>query len=73
MTATSVRADPQRETISQPLDFVSPTRLNTWLSCPLKHKLRYVDGIKAPTSPSLFLDSRVHDALHYLLSTPAKR
>jgi len=35
------------------------------LSCPLKFKIRYVDGIREPTSPSLFLGKRVHGGLEY--------
>lgn len=46
-------------------EFVSPSRLNTWLTCPLKFKLRYVDGVKEPTSPSLFLGKRVHVGLEF--------
>ena len=46
-------------------DCVSPTRLNMWLSCPLKFKFHYVDGVQEPTSPSLFLGRRVHDALEF--------
>ena len=47
--------------------YMSPSRLNCWLSCPLKWKLRYVDGIKTPTTPSLFVGKRVHAGLevHY--------
>jgi CRISPR/Cas system-associated exonuclease Cas4 (RecB family) len=47
--------------------YVSPSRLNCWLSCPLKWRLRYVDGIKTPTTPSLFVGKRVHAGLevHY--------
>lgn len=44
---------------------MSPTRLNTWLSCPLKFKIRYVDGLKEPTSPSLFVGKRVHSGLEF--------
>ena len=48
-------------------DYVSPSRLNLWLKCPLAFKFRYVDGIRTPTTPALFLGKRVHDALeqHY--------
>lgn len=43
--------------------YVSPSRLNCWLSCPLKLKLQYIDGLRAPTSPSLFLGKVVHAGL----------
>ena len=35
--------------------YVSPSRLNCWLGCPLKFKLLYIDGLRQPTTPSLFL------------------
>lgn len=43
--------------------YISPSRLNLWLRCPLAFKIAYVDGVRTPTSPSLFLGARVHDAL----------
>ena len=47
-------------------DYISPSRLNCWLSCPLKFKARYIDGIRSPTTPSLFLGKQVHAGLeHY--------
>jgi putative RecB family exonuclease len=44
-------------------DYLSPSRLNLWLTCPLKFKLRYIDGVKTPPTPALFLGKRVHDGL----------
>ena len=44
-------------------DYISPSRLNLWLRCPLAFKLKYVDGIIPPITPSLFIGKRVHDAL----------
>jgi len=35
------------------------------LSCPLKFKLRYLDGVQEPTSPSRFLGKRVHNGLEF--------
>jgi len=46
-------------------DYISPSRLNLWLKCPLAWKLRYVDGIKTPPTPALFLGTRVHDCLEF--------
>ena len=48
-------------------DYISPSRLNLWLRCPLAYRLHYVDGIRTPTTPALFCGQRVHDALevHY--------
>jgi hypothetical protein len=34
-------------------DYISPSRLNLWLKCPLAFKLRYIDGVKMPTTPAL--------------------
>lgn len=57
-------ADPETCTRSTGLwDYVSPTRLNTWLRCPLAFKLRYVDQVRAATSPKLFLGKVVHSLL----------
>ena len=48
-------------------DYISPSRLNLWLRCGLAFRLRYIDGIRTPTTPALFVGTRVHDALelHY--------
>jgi len=46
--------------------YISASRLNCWLACGLKFRLRYIDGIKTPPTPALFLGQRVHAALeHY--------
>jgi len=47
--------------------YISPSRLSLWLKCPLAFKLRYLDGIRTPTSPALFVGRRVHQGLerHY--------
>jgi len=44
-------------------DYISPSRLNLWLRCPHAFKLRYIDGIRTPTTPSLFLGRTVHHGL----------
>jgi putative RecB family exonuclease len=44
-------------------EYISPSRLNCWLSCPLKWKLRYLDGIRTPTTPALFVGKAVHAGL----------
>ena len=48
-------------------DYISPSRLNLWLRCPLAWRLKYRDGIKLPTTPALFVGARVHEGLevHY--------
>jgi len=44
-------------------DYISPSRLNLWLRCPLAFKLRYIDGVRSPTTPAMFLGKRVHQGL----------
>jgi len=44
-------------------DYVSPSRLNTWLACPLKFKFKYIDGIQSPTSSAAFVGKAVHMGL----------
>jgi hypothetical protein len=48
-------------------DYIPPSRLNLWLKCPLAFRLKYVDGIRTPTTPSLFVGKMCHAALecHY--------
>ena len=46
-------------------DYVSPSRLGLWAKCPLAWKFRYLDGIRTPTSPSLFLGKCVHAGLEH--------
>jgi hypothetical protein len=41
-------------------DYVSASRLNLWLKCPKAFRLRYIDGIKTPTSPAAFVGKAVH-------------
>jgi len=43
--------------------YVSPSRLNCWLSCPLKFRLMYLDGLRPPTTPALFLGKACHRLL----------
>ena len=40
--------------------YISPSRLNCWLKCALAFKLRYIEGIRTPPSPSMFLGKIVH-------------
>ena len=65
MTSVSTLGRPTTNNRTGLFDYVSPSRLNTWLSCPLKFKIRYVDGIKEPTSPNLFLGKQVHRGLEF--------
>ena len=52
-----------RERQGGALEYVSPSRLGCWLSCPLKWKFRYLDGIRTPTTPALFVGKAVHAGL----------
>ena len=44
-------------------DYVSPSRINLWLKCPLAFRLRYIEGIRTPPSASQFVGKTVHRAL----------
>lgn len=44
-------------------EYVSASRLNLWLKCPLAFKLTYIDGLRAKTSPNMFVGKRTHQAL----------
>ena len=43
--------------------YISPSRLNLWLRCPLAFKFRYIDGVRTPTNANLFLGKQVHAGL----------
>ena len=43
--------------------YISPSRLNAWLKCPVAFKLRYLEGIRSRTTPSLLLGKAVHAGL----------
>jgi putative RecB family exonuclease len=43
--------------------YISPSRLNLWIKCPLAFRFRYLDGIRSPSTPSLFLGKVVHGSL----------
>ena len=46
-------------------DYISASRLNLWLKCPLAFRLKYIDGIRFPTPPAVFLGKEVHAALEW--------
>jgi putative RecB family exonuclease len=46
-------------------DYVSASRLNLWLKCPLAFRLKYIDGIRFPTPPAVFLGKQVHAAIEW--------
>lgn len=46
-----------------PWEYVSASRLNLWLKCPLAFKIRYVDGERTPTSRAAFIGKATHAVL----------
>ena len=46
-----------------PLEYLSASRLNTWLGCRLKFFFRYVAGIRKPLTPALHIGKTVHATL----------
>lgn len=61
--STLIEEIPVRDRQGSVWEYVSPSRLNTWLSCPLKFRLKYIDGIRTPPTPSLFLGKIAHSVL----------
>jgi hypothetical protein len=58
-------------------DYVSASRLNSWLACPLKFKLKYLDHVSTPSTPPLFVGKACHAGLelfyhHRMLSVTLK-
>ncbi len=47
-------------------NYVSPSRLNLWMKCPLAFRRRYIDGIESPSTPSLFVGKVVHGVLEHV-------
>ena len=43
--------------------YLSPSRLNLWLKCPLAFRTRYADGIKPAPNPAVFVGKMTHEAL----------
>ena len=67
MSTATVIAEAEESRPNGVWDYISPSRLNLWLRCPLAYRLHYVEGIRTPTTPALFCGQRVHDSLevHY--------
>ena len=63
MISTAPDRSGVQERPSDVWSYISPSRLNTWLKCPIAFKLRYIDGIRSPTTPNLFLGKAVHAGL----------
>jgi len=58
--------EPHHERQGSIWEYVSPSRLALFLRCPLAFQLRYIDGIRTPTSPALFVGKAVHAGLEAL-------
>lgn len=43
--------------------YVSPSRLAKWLACPLAFRLQYIEGLRQPATPAMFLGKVTHAAL----------
>jgi hypothetical protein len=66
MTRSFLDAEERQQRAGSVWDYVSVSRLNLWLRCPLAFKLKYIDGIDTPPSASQFIGRRVHSALEHL-------
>ena len=58
-----VEHEPLHERQGSVWEYISPSRLGLFLKCPLAFRLRYINGIRSPTSPALFVGKVVHDSL----------
>jgi len=47
----------------------SVSTLRTWMSCPLKAKFKYIDGLPDPNNANAAYGNCIHDALEYYLNT----
>ncbi|MBP88507.1 MAG: hypothetical protein CMJ64_17630 [Planctomycetaceae bacterium] len=65
MISTAAKDEQLAERPTDVWAYISPSRLNTWLRCGLAFKLRYVDGLRSPTSPSMFVGKIVHSRLEH--------
>jgi len=63
MISTVIEGNEVQERSTDVRAYISPSRLNTWLRCPLAFKLRYIDGIRSPPSKSMFVGKMVHAGL----------
>jgi len=63
MISTVIEGNEVQERSTDVRAYISPSRLNLWLRCPLAFKLRYIDGIRSPPSKSMFVGKMVHSGL----------
>jgi hypothetical protein len=64
MTVTTL-ATPEKpaEALTDPLEYISASRLKCWQTCRLQYYFRYVERIPTVTSPALFVGQIVHKVL----------
>lgn len=65
MNATPFTREAARDRPTGIWDYVSPSRLNLWLRCPLAFRFRYIDGVATPTSPAQYVGKLVHAGLEH--------
>jgi len=63
MSTDLLTADGLRSSQGGVFAYVSPSRLGCWIKCPRAFAFRYQEGIKTPTTPSLFVGTVVHAGL----------
>ena len=54
--------------MGEPMRPLSYSSISTYLECPLKFKLKYLDGLKEKPKPYFSFGSSLHDALRFLYS-----
>jgi hypothetical protein len=63
MSTALFEAPAGRDRAPDVLSYVSASRLNAWLRCPLAFKLKYIDGIRERTTAAMFVGKAVHASL----------
>jgi len=60
---STLRVLPAPESRPQVLEYLSASRLKCWQTCRRQFYFRYVERIKTPTAPALFIGQQVHEIL----------
>ncbi len=63
ITSTACDVEPARMHGGSVAEYISASRLNLWLKCPLAFKFKYIDQLAEPSSPSLLIGKQVHRGL----------
>jgi putative RecB family exonuclease len=66
MSIIQFLAQEQEQQTGMIWDYVSPSRLNLWLKCPLAFRKKYIDGEPTSPSPALFVGKVVHSVLAHV-------